>query len=354
MKIVGKNLKQGEIRLEVSTLDDLWYLSQIIDAGDEVTGKTSRKIKIGDSENAKNVKKVFTLSVVVDKVEYSKSIAALRVMGKVSSENEDVPKGSSHTISISADEHDTLKIKKPQWLSYQLQKIEEASSPPTAKIMILVLDREEAFFALLRKSEFEILVHLEGEVSKKANDEKQKQGFYPKLIEQMKMYVGRFNLDKIIIASPAFFKEDLLKVLKDDSLRKKITLATCSSVDRNGINEVLKRDEVKTVLAEDRIAKETKLVDELFASIAKNGAVVYGENESMKAAAMGAVEKILVTDNLIMKKRENQSFGDLDRVLKDVDRQKGVVHIISAEHDAGKRLDGLGGIGCMLRYRVNL
>ena len=34
---------QKEVKLQVDTLDDLWYLSQIIEEGDEITGKTYRK-----------------------------------------------------------------------------------------------------------------------------------------------------------------------------------------------------------------------------------------------------------------------------------------------------------------------
>jgi len=36
-----------------------------------------------------------------------------------------------------------------------------------------------------------------------------------------------------------------------------------------------------------------------------------------------------------------------------VDKTKGDVFIISEEHDAGKKFQGLGGIGGILRYRLN-
>ena len=40
MQIINKQLKQGKIKLGVDSLDDLWYLSQIIEPGDQVEGKT--------------------------------------------------------------------------------------------------------------------------------------------------------------------------------------------------------------------------------------------------------------------------------------------------------------------------
>jgi stalled ribosome rescue protein Dom34 len=36
-----------------------------------------------------------------------------------------------------------------------------------------------------------------------------------------------------------------------------------------------------------------------------------------------------------------------------IGRCKGEIHIISSEFDAGKKLDGLGGIGAILRYKMN-
>ena len=55
MKIFKKDLKQGFVELQTDTPEDLWYLSNIIDTGDLIRGKTIRKIKIGDA-NQRNVK----------------------------------------------------------------------------------------------------------------------------------------------------------------------------------------------------------------------------------------------------------------------------------------------------------
>ena len=40
-------------------------------------------------------------------------------------------------------------------------------------------------------------------------------------------------------------------------------------------------------------------------------------------------------------------------MLKTTESIKGSVNIISSEHDGGKKLDGLGGIGAILRYKLN-
>ena len=63
MDIIHSDFRKGVVKLRVNDMDDLWYLSHIIDTGDLVKGKTTRKIKIGDGENAKTVKKTLTLKV---------------------------------------------------------------------------------------------------------------------------------------------------------------------------------------------------------------------------------------------------------------------------------------------------
>jgi len=45
MRILKKELKKGRITVQTETIDDLWYLSQIVEPGDKVSGKTLRKIK---------------------------------------------------------------------------------------------------------------------------------------------------------------------------------------------------------------------------------------------------------------------------------------------------------------------
>ncbi|MEK6816500.1 MAG: mRNA surveillance protein Pelota, partial [Nanoarchaeota archaeon] len=83
MKVVYKNFKAGDLKVQTQNLDDLWYLSNIVDENDLVSGKTFRKIKIGQEPNVKVVKKPVFLTIQVEKVEFHKYSNSLRVSGKV-------------------------------------------------------------------------------------------------------------------------------------------------------------------------------------------------------------------------------------------------------------------------------
>ena len=352
MKLLHSNLKKGEAKILTQNLDDLWYLSTIIEPKDIVQGKTFRKIKTGSSDKASDAaKKSVFLKIGVEKVEFSKYTNVLRVSGIIKEAPEDIPLGEHHTFNV--DDNTVITIVKENWLKYQLDKLKEACSEKKSSLLICVHDREEAYFASFKKYGYEILTHLQGEVQKKREENIKKENFYLMIIGKLREYAERYNIKQIVVASPAFWKEDLMKELKDEELKKKIILATCSSATKNGIDEVIKRPEVREALKQERTAKEINKVEELFTEIAKNNLAVYGLKETENAANIGAVKELLITDSLIQKSRSGDFYNEIDRIMKTVDKTKGDVEIISSEHESGKKLDGLGGIGAILRFKLS-
>jgi protein pelota len=353
MKALNQNPKKGIIKVKVENLDDLWYLSQLIDPKDLVSGKTIRKIRIGEQSdrNPKIVKKPVFITMEVEKVEFSKTSSLLRVSGIVVEGPEDISRGVHHTFNI--EENTIITIKKERWLKFQLDKLKEACSENVARILICVHDREEAYFALLKKSGYDILSHIKGIVQKKADTTKVTGNFYEEIIRNLEEYTVRYKPSQIILASPAFWKEDLMKTLKNDELRKRIVIATCSSVGKSAINEVLKREETRHALKQDRVAKEVNLVEVLLQEISKNNLGVYGLKETEDAVNAGAVKTLLITDSLITKSRDENTYDNLEQMMKLVESMKGEIHIINSDHEGGKKLNGLGGIGAILRYKLN-
>jgi len=353
MKVIHKNFKVGELKLQVSDMDDLWYLSHVIDSGDLVSGKTMRKVKVGSSENAKVVKKPVFLEIEVERVEFHKFSNSLRVSGVVRSGPEDVPRGSHHTLDV--NEGTTIKIKKNRWLKFQIDRIEEACVQQGVGVLVCVIDRDTAGFALLKKYGYDYLGDVDGVVQKKDDEKRVESEFYPLVAKSLKDYVDRYSAEKVIVASPSFWKEDFMKVLKKKfpEVASSVVLATCNATGRSGVDEVLKRDEVKTVLAQDRAAKEMRFVEELLAEISKDNLAVYGFKETKAAVDAGAVKTLLVTDELIQDMRQKDKYAKLDEIMKSVEGANGSIHIISVDHDGGKKLKGLGGIGALLRYKLN-
>lgn len=350
MKIIFKDYKAGELKIQPENKDDLWCISRIIEQGDLVSGKTTRKIKVGDSEQkAIIIKKTVTLTIEVEKVEYSSD--ALRVAGVVREGPEDIPHGSHHTLEV--EENTPVKIIKKKWPKYMIESIDE-STKCRASVLICILDRCEAGFALMKPYGFEWLSEITGDVCKKGFEEKKESTFYEETANMLADYAKRYCAERIVIASAAFWKDELVKVMqkKYPQLVKISTLATCNETGREGVNEILKRSEIKTALQEQRASREIQYVEELMKDISKDGNAAYGMKAVKEAAEAGAVAVLLVTDKLIEKKKADHTFLELDTIMKMADATKGDVVIVSSEHEGGQQLDGLGGIGALLRYKM--
>jgi protein pelota len=348
MNISNSNFKKGIVKIRIDDPDDLWYLSHLIDPGDFVTAKTTRKIKIGDSENATVTKKTITLKIEAETIELGDGL--VRINGKISQGPEDIPRGSYHSISV--EEGSDLTLEKATWLSFQKQRLKEATERKFSYLLCL-FDREEALFALTKKSGYEILTTLKGQVAKKSRDVQITKDFYQEIIKALEVYLGRLNPERIIVASPAFYKDDLLKKITNSELKGKIVLAICSDISETSLDEVMKRPELATTLKFSRAREEKMLVDELLGEIKKEGLATYGWTDVRKAVDAGAVSKFLLSDQFIKKKREVGKYLEVDEKMKHVDHLQAEIHIISSESEAGKKLDGLGGVAALLRYKLD-
>lgn len=347
MQLVTTTPKQGALQIRITSADDMWHLSQIIAPGDVLTSQTERKIKIGEEKAAITRRKV-TLSVRVEKVECSPHF--LRVSGKIIEGKEDIPAGSYHTLNL--EEGSVFSLAKEEWPRYQLERLKDAAQEKMPPTVIVVFDREEAFFAVLKRTGAELLSHLQGEVQKKRVQVKTKVSFFQTVIDAIKEYDVRFKLQNIILASPSFWKEELLKELKDPELRKKIVPVTCSSVDEGAINEVISSPQTKNALIASRTADEMRAVDALLAEIRKNsGLSAYGLKEVKLAAEECAVRQLLVTDAFIVAHQEKGTYAGIDALLRKVDSAGGTITVVCVDHAGGKKLAGLGSIAALLRYK---
>jgi len=346
MQLITSDFKKGLVKLKVNDKDDLWYLSHLIDQGDIIKGKATRKIKIGEGENAKSVKKTLTASIQAETVELTEN--SVRINGKVIEETEEVPKGSYQSITL--EEASEFTIEKPQWLSYQKQKLQEACEKKYDYLLCL-FDREEVLFALTKKFGYELLAILKGEVKKKAKAVEIKKDFQEEIIKNLEAYNERYSPSAIILASPAFYKEDLFKRITATALKKKIVLAICSDISERSLDEVMRRPELAETLKHSRARQEQILVEELLKEINKNDKAAYGWKEVQEAVNGGSVQKLLLSDDFIRKKRAAGKFAEVDQCMKTVDSLQSEIHIISSESDAGRKVDGLGGIAAILRYK---
>lgn len=351
MKLLHTDKKNNIFKVQVTEPEDLWYLRSLIETGDSIKGTTFRKIKLsGESERTKIALKRIVCQIQVEKKEYSEG--SLRLLGPMIEGPEDIPKGSYHTFALEIDS--TITIQKRNFLTYHQQIINEACQDKVEPILIVVCDREDALFARLKKYGYQILTQFSGDVEKKEERSRTTGNFYDEVAKKIEYYTERENIASIIVASPAFFAGEVAKHITNQLTKKRITIATCNSVSRQAIKEVLTRPEIKHVLVRDRSAREETALEELLVLIKKNSAAVYGKKQTLEAAEAGAIKKLLITDSWIHALQENKQFSMIENMMRQTEKSKGELMILSSENDAGKQLDGLGGVGAILHYKLAL
>ena len=80
--------------------------------------------------------------------------------------------------------------------------------------------------------------------------------------------------------------------------------------------------------------------------IAKDGLSAYGAKEVKTACETGNVKTFLITTKFISKNRASS-----EGLMKSADSVKGDIVIVNSDNEAGKKLDSLGGIGVVTRYK---
>jgi protein pelota len=346
MRVLKKELRfnEGEISLVAESLDDLWHLKYIIEPGDIVYAFTKRRIE-GATDKLrpeKADKKTVRLGIKVEKVEFHRFANRLRIHGIIA---DGIDAGAYHTLNI--EEGTNLSIVK-RWKNDQFERIKEAEiASKRPRVIIATIEEGEACIGMVRQFGIEESSCLRQSLGKGEGNRRNE--FFGELASQLKW--ASEKVEAVILAGPGFTKEDFLEFLKarDAELAKKIVLEDTSSIGVSGFQEVLRRGAVDRIMQESRIGRESNLIEELMKEISTNGKAAYGMADVKNAQGFGAIETLMITDELLRTSRESNS---IDYFLKEVEQSQGKIVVFSTEFEPGKKLESLGGIAALLRFKV--
>lgn len=349
MKILEKD--KNKIKIQITSKEDFWYLTQIISIDDFVFGTAFRKIKLDSGADSKSnvIKRKYNVCLQVKTLGLEKNTEVLKINGTVTNSNyEDLANGSYQAINLSNG--DTIEISKTEWLEYQKEKLNEATTEDKDNVLICLLDREHAHLAVVGKNSIQTISNIEGEVAKK--DKRLvniKSTFYEDVNAALEKLKENRNITHIIIGCSRIFAPEIEKGLSD-KIKSITTFTTINSISKNGVYEILKNPDLQNILKNKTIANNTKLIEDFFVQLAKDDKIAYGYEDVNMAVESGAVDTLIVTDNAISEYQEKEEFHLIDDMLKKVSKMKGEIKIIGGE--AAKRLDSLGGIGALLKFDI--
>lgn len=267
----------------------------------------------------------------------------------------------------------------------------------------VVLDRKEATIATLRGKRIDIVKTLTSGVPGKHKAGGQSQRRFDRVIElaahEFLKRIGRYvddaflplkdELKGVLIGGPGHTKNDFVEgdYLHYEIKDKIINIVDTSYTGDFGIREVI--DESTDTLEEMDIMHEKKLMRKFLSGlISESGLSTYGEKQVRQNLQMGAVEILLLSENLktnrqtykcpacetidVITTRQHQQAPEkncpkCNEIMKVVKTEETAeefieqaeevgteVEMISIETEEGTQLDkAFGGIAGILRYKVN-
>jgi len=222
---------------------------------------------------------------------------------------------------------------------------------------LLVLDNREATLGLLRGKSIQVIKQMGSAVPGKLKVGGFSQQRYARLrLEAANEFYKRIadvtnkelesigkDLKGIIIGGPGPTKETFLNTdhLHNELKKKILGVKDVAYTDESGLHDLINRS--NDLFSEAEIFKEKKLMGELFERLAKNSdKVTYGATEVKKALEMGAVDKLLLSE-------EFNGADDFEELALQFGSQ---FFIISTETKEGVQLKDLGGVAAILRYSI--
>nr|Q9BMX3.1 RecName: Full=Eukaryotic peptide chain release factor subunit 1; Short=Eukaryotic release factor 1; Short=eRF1 [Sterkiella histriomuscorum]AAK07828.1 eukaryotic release factor 1 [Oxytricha trifallax] len=275
------------------------------------------------------------------------------------------------------------------------------------KFGFIIVDGNGALYATLQGNSREILQKITVELPKKHRKGGQSSVRFARLREEKRhnylrkvaelanqnfITNDRPNVTGIVLAGNAAFKNELAET---DMLDKRLLPVICAVVDvsyggENGLNEAITL--AAEALTNVKFVAEKKLVSKFFEEIALDtGMIVFGVDDTMKALELGAVETVLLFEELDINRyvlknpvkgdtktiylnstqqkdskyfKDRETGMDLDVVSEDslaewlchnYQNYGAQVEFITDKSQEGFQfVKGFGGIGGFLRYKVDI
>ncbi len=356
MKILVKDIKHGVMKLELQNIDDLWVLYNVIRKGDQIVGRTTREVKSTDAARPSSKRVPVTLGITVQKVYFDRDLDRLRVHGIVFEAPQDIRvTGSHHTLSVGPE--DVITLRKDRWLNHHVERVEEAMVAEEP-IIILALDSEEASVAVLRSFGLDFKGEVRSRLPGKAEAEKRQvamKDYFHRIQTLLDVAFVEFS-GPMLIVGPGFTKDHFLKELKSQAKHigsRTVAVKAVGSGGIAGVHEAIRVGAIRKIRRDSRALQETELVNEALKRLgSSSGDVSYGLDRVEADTSLGAVETLIVADQVI-REAQDEERSRIEAMMRTVEERGGKVALVSSEHEAGKMLQSLGGVAALLRYRLH-
>ena len=339
MKLI--NRKSLNFELLIESLEDLWVLSQFIAPEDRVFATTERKVKIGEN-NTKQVRKIIFVVLKVLKTSFQSD--TLRVWGEIQNETEFTAIGQAHSLSFNVN--DKIKIEKIRVLKFEEKILKRSMESKKSKNLLVLLDKDDLIVTEFTDFNYNVLFEKRGLGSKK--------GYHSEVDEEeekfniIEEYLKR-DYSNFVLAGAGHFKDKLAKYVKD-KIGLSVLVYSFPDVSASSVSRVIKEINEKGLVLNSNLGFENEVVSKFLENVNKGNKYVYGFLNTSQKVTQGSCEVLIVTTDLISSKRDENAYNELNDLMNTCEKLNGDLVIVNSKNESGKIIDGLGGIGAILRY----
>ncbi|KAJ3288785.1 hypothetical protein HK104_007959 [Borealophlyctis nickersoniae] len=368
MKQISRYLEKdqsGSVTLLPEEAEDMWHAYNLIARGDRLRSTTVRRVVSETATGSTDKSSVrITLTIQVEEIDFDTQAAMLRVKGRNIEENKFVKMGAYHTIDLELNRNFTLA--KEEWDVISLERIDSACDVTKhADVAAVVVQEGLANVCLVTQNMTIVRQRIETNIPRKRKGstsmrDKGMEKFFEQILQAIVRHINFEVVKVLIIASPGFVKDALYEYIFANAVRtdnrmilenkSKFMLVHCSSGQKHALTEVLQQPEVQNQLSDTKYAQEVKTLERFYQMLASDPArAFYGFRHVSKASESGAVEILMVTDELFRSAdiRTRRQYIDL---VERVRSTGGTVLVFSSLHTSGEQLNQLTGVAAICSF----
>ncbi|KAJ5933946.1 Translation factor pelota [Penicillium verhagenii] len=393
MRLVKNKIEHdgsGTVTLFPEEPEDMWHAYNLVRPGDLLRASAIRRVTTTQETGSTSSARVhLNLEIRVKSLDFDPQSSQLHVSGQIVNETSHTKIGQFHTLDLELNRNFTLEKDVGSdgegvgWDSIAVEMLKDAvdeGGKRRAEAVAVVMQEGLAHICFIGQFQTILKQKVEMSVPRKrqggGDHDKGMGKFYrvtlDTLLRQMEFNTsltsGSNNeaVKPVLLASPGFVAAGFHKFIQTEAstttpalrrLLSSVVVVHSASGYMNSLSEVLQSSAVKTLLADTKYARETRLMDEFLDQLRKEtNKATYGPREVEAAVDQGAVGRgggVLIMSNRLFRSQDvavrKRWVGLVDRVR---DVEGGEVRILSSDHESGKRLEGLGGIAALLTFPV--
>ncbi|MDP9493325.1 MAG: mRNA surveillance protein Pelota [Thermoproteota archaeon] len=354
--MIVRDSKHSEKSKAISAedLDDLFTLRRIIEINDTIITDTTRSIKQKSefSRPDKGERVKIRILLRIETIKFDGTVDRIRIGGTIlNSDNQLVPKGVHHSISIKVD--DMIILEKKQWKKIQADILKNSGNDTI--YLLISIDIQEAAIALVTGTHVKILPNIySGQSGKRFQGSRRINANIESFFEEILLgirSVTNLHAQKqmLILFGPGETKRRFFNFLAKEFNEKITVLEGIDVAGEDGIFVSLRSTSLKELLKASKIGIVSSMLDKLIYLI-HSGDPKYaiGVNEVRNAVNNKSIES-LIYSNSILEKLDEGEFIDL---LNSTEAVGAKIYGVDASTDIGLRVSSLGGIVGLLRFAI--